>query len=119
MKKAGGIIALIAGIFGILAAAFTLLIGGVGSAFEADGAGTVIGLGWGGVLFSFLNIVFASILIGTKGKAAGILIIISSVFGAILGGTIVAIFMLLSLTGGIMGLFGNNKPETKNDPVPL
>ena len=31
MKKAGGIIALIAGIFGVFAAGFTLLIGGTGA----------------------------------------------------------------------------------------
>jgi len=50
MIKAGGIIALIAGIFGV--------IGGVGSALDGEGAETVIGLGWGGVLFSFLVIIF-------------------------------------------------------------
>ena len=53
MKKAGGIIALIAGIFGVLAAIFTLFVGGAGVAFEAEGADTIIELGWGGVLFSF------------------------------------------------------------------
>lgn len=58
MIKAGGIIALIAGIFGVIAALATLLIGGVGSALDGEGAETVIGLGWGGVLFSFLVIIF-------------------------------------------------------------
>ena len=36
MKKAGGIIALIARIFGVLAAIFTLVVGGAGAAFEAE-----------------------------------------------------------------------------------
>ncbi|WP_225624331.1 hypothetical protein [Thermoanaerobacterium thermosaccharolyticum] len=45
MKKAGGIISLIAGVISIFAAIATLLVGGVGSAFEAEGANTVIGLG--------------------------------------------------------------------------
>ena len=53
MKKAGGIIALIAGIFGVLAAIFTLLVGGAGAAFEAEGADTIIGLGWGGFCSPF------------------------------------------------------------------
>ena len=53
MKKAGGIVVLVAGIFGVLAAMFTLFTGGLATAFEAEGAGTVVGLGWGGVAFSF------------------------------------------------------------------
>ena len=57
MRKAGGIIALIAGVFGILAAIATLFIGGVGAAFEAESASTVVGLGWGGIVFSFLTII--------------------------------------------------------------
>ncbi|KAA5807905.1 hypothetical protein BFT35_01015 [Thermoanaerobacterium thermosaccharolyticum] len=109
MKKAGGIISLIAGVISIFAAIATLLVGGVGSAFEAEGANTVIGLGWGGVVFSFLVVIFGAIAIGAKGKAAGILLIISSILGAILGGTLVAIFMVLSLVGGILVLIGNKK----------
>ena len=51
MRKAGSIIALIAGIFGIFAAGTTLLLGGLGGAFEAEGAQTVVRLGWGGFYF--------------------------------------------------------------------
>lgn len=109
MRKAGGIIALIAGIFGIFAAGATLMIGGMGGAFEADGADTVIGLGWGGVIFSFLVIVLGAIAMGATTKTPGVLLIIASIFGAVLGGTLVAIFMVLSLIGGILALFGNPK----------
>ncbi|MCL6484953.1 MAG: hypothetical protein I4O49_12425, partial [Janthinobacterium lividum] len=56
MYKAGGIIGIIAGVLGVGAALVTLLFGGVGAAFNADGAQTVVGLGWGGVVFSFLAI---------------------------------------------------------------
>ena len=55
MQKAGGIIGLIAGIFGVLAATVTLLLGGVTS------DSTVVGLGWGGILFSFLCIIFGTV----------------------------------------------------------
>ena len=54
MRKAGGIVALVAGILGFFAAIFTLFVGGVGSAFSAQNADTVVLLGWGGVFFSFL-----------------------------------------------------------------
>lgn len=111
MQKAGGIIALISGIFGVLAAIFTLMVGGLGSAFEADGANTVVGLGWGGVLFSFLAIVFGAIGMSTKSRVIGILLIITAVLGAILGGTIVAIFMVLALIGGILVTIGSGKKK--------
>lgn len=45
MKKAGGIVALIAGIFGVIAAVLTLFTGGIASAVEAEGAETVVLLG--------------------------------------------------------------------------
>jgi hypothetical protein len=115
MRKAGGIIALISGVFGILAALFTLVAGGFAGAVEAQGAQTVVGLGWGGVFFSFLTIIFGSICIGAKTKIPGILLIINSILGAILGGTFVAIFMLLSLVGGILALFGAKAKQSEKE----
>lgn len=112
MKKAGGIISLIAGIFGILSALITLLVGGAASAFNAHGAGTVVGLGWGGVFFSFVVIVLGAVLISAKSRVPGILLIVSSILGAILGGTLVAVFMVLALVGGILATVGT-KPEPK------
>lgn len=111
MKKAGGIIALIAGIFSVFAAGATLLFGGVGSAFNANDAKTIIGLGWGGVLFAFLTIVLASITLGIQSRIPGILLVISSIAGAILGGTFVAIFMGLALIGGILVIIGGGKKK--------
>lgn len=109
MKKAGGIIVLIAGIFGVIMAFVTLLVGGMGSAFNAEGYDTIVGLGWGGVFFSFLDIIFGSIAIGARKKSLGVFIIISSLAGAILGGTLVAIFMILSLAGGIVIILSSSK----------
>lgn len=108
MSKAGGIIGIIAGIFGFIAAIVTLFVGGLGSAFEAEGANTVVGLGWGGVGFSFLAIVFGAVAIA-RPKGAGIGLIIVSILGAILGGTLVAICMVLSLIGGILSVAGAKK----------
>ena len=45
MRKSGGIIGIIAGIFALLAAFVTLFIGGLGSAFQAQGASAIVGLG--------------------------------------------------------------------------
>ena len=104
MKKAGGIIALVAGIFGVIAAGVTLFIGGIGGAFEAEGSSTVIGLGWGGVLFSFLTIVMGAVAISAETKKPAIILIVCAILGAILGGTLVAIFMGLALIGGIVAV---------------
>lgn len=104
MRKAGGIIALVAGIFGVFAAGFTLFFGGVGAAFEAEDAGTVIGLGWGGVAFSFLTIILGAVAINAKGRGPGVLLILCAVAGAILGGTFVAVFMALAAAGGILAV---------------
>ena len=111
MKKAGAITAIIAGIFGVLAAVFTLFFGGLAGAFEAEGADTVIGLGWGGIVFSFLTIILGAIALGVEKKLIGVLIATCSIAGAILGGTIVAVCMVLSLIGGALILFA---PKNQN-----
>ena len=82
MRKAGGIVALVAGIFAVGAAIVTLFIGGMGGAFEAEGADTVIGLGWGGVAFAFLTIVLGAVSIGAKGRVPGALLIVCAIAGA-------------------------------------
>ena len=104
MQKAGAIVALIAGIFGAFAAAFTLFTGGLGAALDVEGADFFIVLGWGGVACSFLTIVFGAIAIGAKGRAPGVLVIVCAIGGAIVGGGFVAIFMLIAAVGGILVL---------------
>ncbi len=111
MQKAGGIIALIAGIFGVLAAIVTLMIGGIGAGIEAEGASTVIGLGWGGVGFSFLIIILGAIAMGTRSKIPGILLMFCAVGGAVLGGALVAVWMVLALIGGLLATVGRAKGE--------
>lgn len=109
MKKAGGIIALIAGIFSILATITTLTIGGLALAFNVAKTEEVTGTVVGGIICSFLVIIFGALAIGTKGKIIGILLIISSILGVIFGGGIVAVFMILALVGGILALIGSGK----------
>lgn len=116
MSKAGGIIGIIAGIFGFIAAIVTLFLGGLSSAFESEGASTVVGLGWGGVLFSFLAIVFGAVAI-TRPKGAGIGLIIVSILGAILGGTLVAIAMALSFIGGILAVIGAKNVQSASSAM--
>lgn len=109
MQKAGGIIGLVAGIFGVIAALATLLIGGIGAGLEAEGASTVVSLGWGGVAFSFLTIVLGAVAMGAKTKTPGMLLMLCAVVGAVLGGMLVAICMVLAFIGGLLATFGTKK----------
>ena len=115
MRKAGGIVAIIAGVFAVFAAGFTLFTGGVATAFDAAGADTVVMLGWGGVLFSFLTIVLGAIMLAVEGRIAAVLMILCALAGAILGGTFVAVFMVLVFIGGVLGLFEKKAKQGKED----
>ena len=111
MQTSGGILGIIGGIFGFLAAIFTLFVGGVGGAVEAEGADTVVMLGWGGVLFSFLCIIFGAVVVQAKSKVPGGLLAFSAVAGAILGGTFVAVCLVLAFTGGLLAVLGTKKEQ--------
>ena len=112
MKKAGALLSLIAGIFGTIAAVVTLFVGGVAGAFGSDDASMVVGLGWGGVLFSFIVLVLGALSFSARKKIFGILLILCSISGMILGGTLVAVCLVLSLIGGILVLLGVKKDES-------
>ena len=106
MKKAGGILGLIGGVFGVFAAIVTLFFGGFASAFHASGAATVVGLGWGGLGFSFLAIILGAVCLGAESRWPAGLLIASSILGGVLGGTLVAICMILGFVGGVLAWAG-------------
>lgn len=110
MQKAGGIIAIIAGVLGVFAAGATLLIGGISVATQTENGSTVVALGWGGVLFSFACIVLGAVALNTRSRWPGALLILSAAAGAILGGTLVAVFMALAFVGGLLALFVKKQP---------
>ncbi|MBN8744526.1 MAG: DUF4352 domain-containing protein [Thiomonas arsenitoxydans] len=116
MKKAGGILGIIGGVFSVVAALVTLFIGGVGGAFQASGADTVIGLGWGGLAFALLTIIFGAVSLGARSRTPGVLLSLSALGGAILGGTMVAVCMVLALVGGLLAALGA-KPEPVGAPL--
>ncbi len=119
MKIAGGVIAIIAGVFGIVAAVVTLFIGGVGAALESEGSQSVIGVGWAGILFAFLTIIFGAIAIGAKTRKPAIALLLCAVVGAITGGTFVAICMALAIVGGILAVIPSPSPATAAPHPPV
>ena len=107
---------MVAGIFATIAALVTLFIGGLGTAFEAESADVVVGLGWGVLFFSFLTIVLGAVAIGAKSRVTGVLLILSSIVGAVLGGTLVAICLALSLVGCILATIAKRDLPAQNEP---
>lgn len=107
-RTAEFVLGLIGGIFGIICAFIALLIGGMGAAFRAEGANTIIGLGWGAVGLSILGIV-GSVMVRSKAKVGGIMMTVAAIGGFIC----ISIFYLLPgvllLIGGLMGIFRKDK----------
>lgn len=107
-RTAEFVLGLIGGIFGIICAFVALLIGGMGAAFEADGANTVIGLGWGAVALSILGIV-GSVMVRSKAKVGGIMMTVAAIGGFICISLIYLLPGVLLLIGGLMGIFRKDK----------
>ncbi|KMP25967.1 DUF4064 domain-containing protein (plasmid) [Bacillus sp. RA(2023)] len=107
-RTAEFVLGLIGGIFGILCAFIALFIGGLGSALEADGANTVIGLGWGAVALSVLGIV-GSVMVRSKAKVGGIMMTVAAIGGFICISLIYLLPGVLLLIGGLMGIFRKDK----------
>ena len=113
MNKTAAALGIISGLLGIIAAVFTVIFGGAASAMGAQNADTMINLGWGGVVFSFLAIAFGALTF-SKPRLGGWGLIAASLFGAVLGGTFVAACMTLALLGGILAIVSarGSRPST-------
>lgn len=115
-RTAEFVLGLIGGIFGIICAFVALLIGGMGAAFEADGANTVIGLGWGAVALSILGIV-GSVMVRSKAKVGGIMMTVAAIGGFICISIIYLLPGVLLLIGGLMGIFRKDKATDRKSVV--
>jgi hypothetical protein len=121
MNKTAAVLGIIAGLLGIIAALFTAFFGGVASAMGAHNANTLINLGWGGVFFSGLTIVFGALAF-SKPRFGGWGLVVASLLGAVLGGTFVAACLTLALLGGILAIASapsmlRATPHTSHDLV--
>jgi hypothetical protein len=70
MRTGAIVIGIIAGLAGLVSAVLALMVGGVGTAFEAEGASQVIGLGWAALGFSLLGLFGAAMTIAKPRLAA-------------------------------------------------
>lgn len=95
---------IIGGVFGIIASILAMTLGGIGSAFEADGANQIVGLGFAAMLFSILGIIGGSIA-KSKTKLAGIFLLVSGVGGFICISLFYTISGILFIVAGLIGVF--------------
>ena len=109
LRKAGGIVSLIGSILAILAAVSTLFIGGCGGALELEGASTVVGLGWMGLILSSVLVVFSVMMISSPSTSKAIWIVVLSIVASIFVGTLVAICMVLARVGGSGAYIGSKQ----------
>jgi uncharacterized membrane protein len=56
---------------------------------------------------------------GAKTKTPGVLLMVSSILGAVLGGTFVAVCMILSFIGGLLALIGAKSIKENNSEVDI
>jgi hypothetical protein len=103
MDKAGGIIALIAGVLGIVAGFFTLFVGGIGSAFEAKEADSILNLAWVGIAAAMLVVIGGGVSLA-RPRGGGMVAVFAAVVGIVYGGSLVAICLALGLIGGCLAV---------------
>ena len=105
MRKKGGLIAVVAGLYGLEAAIITLIVlGGVGPAARIRDL--VVWLGWVGVISSLATIVLGTICIVTTSMRPALLLVLNTLIGALVGVTPVAIFMAPAFIGGLLAVLG-------------
>ena len=110
MKKrtAEFVLGLIGGIVGFGGAILALLFGGIGSAFNADGASMISNLGWSAIIFSIIGIVGAA-MVNSKTKLAGWMMIVSAIGGVISISLFYLLPFVLLVLAGLMALLKKDK----------
>ncbi len=105
MKIASLVLGILGGIAGLIAATLALGVGGLGAAFDAEGASTVIGLGWSAFLFALIAIVGGAIAIA-KPKVSGWMQLIACIGGLISISAFWTVSFILLLMGSIFAFVG-------------
>lgn len=116
MKLAGSMLTLLGSIFGMIAAIVTIFFGGVSAALGGKGAHGVVTMGQFGILLSITLFVLAILAFSAKNDKIPIVILILSVTNIIVGGTFVAICMIINVVGAILLILTARKEMAAADP---
>lgn len=108
MSTASLVLGIVGGVFGILAGLLAMMVGGIGSAFEAEGSGSVVGLGFAAIMLGVLGIIGGALSNRSPGTAS-----ILQIIAAIGGFIAVSLFWVLSgvllIAGGVMAFLARRK----------
>ena len=105
MRKAGGLLALFAGMYGVVAAMITLIVlGGLGTLPSVDPSGVL--LGWVGLALSILISILGVASICTSSQWPVLLLLLCALTGAIISETLVAVCMAGAFVSGLLATGG-------------
>ena len=105
MRKAGALLALLAGLYGVLAAIITLIVlGGIGFSASVDLRG--VWLGWAGLALSLLIIILGVISIRTTCQRPVFLLLLCALTGAVISETLVSLCMASAFFSGLLATRG-------------
>lgn len=111
MRKKGALIAVVAGLFGLIVAVTSVVVlGEIGPAARISDS--AFWRGWGGVLSSLFTIVLGAICIFTTTTRPARLLALNALVGVVIGLTPVAIFMAVAFFGASLATLGGaSKPS--------
>lgn len=112
MRTASLVLGIIGGVFGIIAALLTLLFGGIGSAFEATGAESIVARSFVAVFVGVVAIVGGALALRYP-KVSATLQLITGVLGLILIGLFWIFSVILLLTGALLAFLGRKAPPMR------
>jgi hypothetical protein len=107
MRTGALVLGIIAGIAGLISAVLALFLGGLGGAFDAKGAETIVGLGWSALGFSLLGLVGAALSLA-KPVIAAVIMLVAAIAIAISISLFAVIATPLFLIAALLAFLGRN-----------
>lgn len=113
MGTASLVLGIVGGVFGILAGLLAMMVGGIGSAFEADGSGSIAGLGFAAIMLGVLGIIGGALSHRNPGKAS-LLQAIAGFFGFIAISLFWVLAGVLLLAGALMAFLSYRSSKSSD-----
>jgi hypothetical protein len=102
MQRTGGILAIVGGVLGLLAAVVTVFLRDYSAEIDPANAGASVTLGWISLVLTVVTIVLGVLALRRKEQIYGILVVVSALLAAILGRGFVAVGVAVAIIGGIL-----------------
>ncbi|MBE3556190.1 MAG: hypothetical protein IMW91_03825 [Firmicutes bacterium] len=113
MRVTALILGILGGITGLIAVIFVLFVEGIGHVFQAEGAETVLRLGWAAIPLSIVGIVGGGLSLG-KPTVFRILQLISGIGGLIVISLFFIPATIMLVVGAVLAFFGRKEVSPKS-----